>query len=138
MSRYISEKIKNAVALRAKNRCEYCRIHSEFSYFPFHIEHIISLKHGGSNDLENLAYACQICNFSKGTDIATFIGLPTNIIRFYNPRIDIWTENFEIDSSGFIAPISQIGEATIKILELNHPESIIERKEMLRFGLFYS
>jgi hypothetical protein len=138
MSRYISEKLKKSVAVRAKHRCEYCRIHAEFSYFPFHIEHIISLKHGGLNEIENLAYACQICNFSKGSDIATFLGPVTNLVRFFNPRTDIWTEHFEIDNSGFVAHISKIGEATIKILELNHPESIIERKEMLRFGLFYT
>jgi 5-methylcytosine-specific restriction endonuclease McrA len=47
MSRKISPKLKELVKQRANFRCEYCRLSAELSYFPFHIEHIISLKHGG-------------------------------------------------------------------------------------------
>lgn len=30
------------------------------------VEHIIPRNHGGGNDLENLAIACERCNFGKG------------------------------------------------------------------------
>jgi 5-methylcytosine-specific restriction endonuclease McrA len=33
-------------------------IAEEDTFFGREVEHIISLKHGGSSDLENLAYAC--------------------------------------------------------------------------------
>ncbi len=55
---YISVKTRQLVAQRAEFRCEYCLIHEEDTFFGCEIDHIISKKHGGSNELENLAYAC--------------------------------------------------------------------------------
>ena len=65
MARYIPEDIRLLVSKRANHRCEYCRIHERHSYLAFHIEHIISLKHGGDSDPANLAYVCPICNINK-------------------------------------------------------------------------
>ena len=127
----VSEALRILVFTRADNRCEYCLIHSNYSYFSFHIEHIISLKHGGETITDNLALACPICNLNKGTDIATMIQSGKDLIRFYNPRADKWADHFLLGRDGFIQAKTSIGEATIKILKLNHPDSIIERKEML-------
>lgn len=136
MSRYVSKNIRQFVKERASFRCEYCRIFERYSFLSFHIEHIVSLKHGGQNALENLALSCSICNFNKGSDVATFITSITNPIRFFNPRNDIWEEHFEIQVSGIILPKTDIGEATIKVLDLNHPDSVTERELMLLKGLF--
>ena len=65
MSRYISDKLRALVAHRAGFRCEYCRLLAEDAFFRFHIDHIVSVKHGGETVEENLAYACQICNFKN-------------------------------------------------------------------------
>lgn len=136
MSIYISEALRRLVAERANHQCEYCRVSSIDSFFVFHIDHVISLKHGGLTIPENLAFACQICNLNKGTDLYTFLADPQLPVRFFNPRSDIWEAHFEVESSGAIFPRTEIGAATIKILNLNHPESIIERRELIRFGLF--
>jgi 5-methylcytosine-specific restriction endonuclease McrA len=134
MSKYIPEDLRKLVAERAGNRCEYCRIPDSSSFFSFHIDHVISIKHGGKTELKNLAYSWQICNLKKGTDIGTFLEEPTLLIRFYNPRDDKWADHFALDTSGELAPKSAIGAATIKILELNHPDSILERRELIRIG----
>lgn len=131
---YISKSIKEKVIDRAKEKCEYCLINIQFSYFPFHIEHIISIKHGGDSDFENLALACPICNINKGTDLGSITENET-LIRFYNPRKDIWNEHFELENTGEISAKTEIGKVTIKILKLNHPESLIERKELVKFNL---
>ncbi len=136
MSRYLSNKLKELVPKRANFRCEYCRLSAELSYFPFHIEHIISLKHGGKTISINLAYACPLCNIKKGSDIATILNNPDVLIRFFNPRIDNWHEHFIIEDTGLIVSKTSIGEATIKIFNFNHPDSIIERFEMIHFGTF--
>ena len=136
MSRYISDTLRDFVANRADFRCEYCRIHSQNSFFAFHIDHIISLKHGGITSPDNLAYTCQICNLSKGSDIATFLENPTEPIRFFNPRMDYWTEHFFAHETGLLESKTDVGAATIKILDLNHPDSIIERREMIRLDIF--
>ena len=134
MSRYIPDTIRIAVAERAEYQCEYCRLPAQYSLFAFHIDHIISLKHGGETDLNNLSYACQICNLNKGTNIATFLDSFDTPVRLFNPRIEPWEEHFEIDIMGEIIPRSSIGRATIKAMNLNHPDGIIERRELIKLG----
>ena len=36
-----------------------------------HVDHIISVKHEGSTTLDNLAYACVVCNRQKGSDLGS-------------------------------------------------------------------
>ena len=136
MSTYISKSLKELVVKRAKNSCEYCQMSAKFTYFPFHIEHIVSLKHGGQSIESNLAYSCPICNLNKGSDIGTFVENPNVIIRFYNPRIDIWEDHFCVESNGLLTAKTLIGRGTIKILNFNHIDSVIERREMIRLGIF--
>lgn len=136
MSRHIPDSLRTLVAERAKHRCEYCRLPAQDSLFIFHIDHIVSIKHGGETTSENLAYSCQICNLNKGTDIATFLADPQFPIRLFNPRLDVWDEHFKADVLGELIPHTAIGQATIKVLDLNHPDGIIERRELLRLGLF--
>jgi hypothetical protein len=136
MSRYIPDALRKIVAHRAHYRCEYCRLLAEDSFFPFHIDHIVSIKHGGKTTASNLAYACQICNWNKGSDIATFLNNLRTPVRFFNPRIDIWDDHFDIEPTGFISEKTEIGAATIKIFDINQPDSIIERREMIRLNIF--
>ena len=73
MSNRISSETRRIVTSRANYVCEYCLIAEEDSYFRFQIEYIISRKHGGNSELENLALACVFCNRYKGSDIASLI-----------------------------------------------------------------
>ncbi|MFK7936043.1 MAG: HNH endonuclease [Saprospiraceae bacterium] len=135
-NRYVSVVLRKQVAERAKHRCEYCRAYEKYAFFTYHVEHIVSLKHGGLTILVNLAYSCPVCNKNKGSDIATFLDNYEIPIRFYNPRIDDWEIHFEIQPNGLILPKSKIGEATIKIFDFNHPDSMLEREILLMNGMF--
>jgi HNH endonuclease len=126
MSRYIPESIRSFVANRAEHCCEYCRIEEDISLYSFQIDHIISLKHGGKTEIENLAYSCFLCNNSKGSDVGTVFQPEMTFTRLFNPRIDIWDEHFSYEDSTFYGK-SLIGEATIKVLKLNDIDRIIER-----------
>lgn len=44
-------------------RCRYCGARVALSD---HIDHVIPLSRGGSDDIDNLAAACVTCNISKG------------------------------------------------------------------------
>ncbi len=134
--RYLSEKTRSQVINRALNCCEYCLIPELFSAATFHVDHIRSLKHGGKNILDNLAYACPHCNQNKGTDIATFLWEDSDlIIRLFNPRKDLWLEHFEVNR-GQLLGISDIGIATTRLLDFNQPERMILRNELLILGLY--
>ena len=134
MRRHIPEALRAVVAERAKFRCEYSLLPALDSLFAFHIDHIISIKHGGTTVSGNLAYACEICNLNKGTDIATMLDETLTPVRLFNPRIELWEEHFSVDVSGELIPHTAIGKATIKVLDLNHPDSIIERRELNKLG----
>ncbi len=135
MSRYLSAAIRSFVLQRAFLTCEYCLLHETQSFVGFEIDHIISLKHGGTNDLANLAHTCLYCNQNKGADVGTVLLPSESFIRFFNPRKDRWSDHFEI-SGALILPKTFIGEATVKILKFNEVERILERKTWLDSGMF--
>ncbi len=137
MSKTIPKSIRLSVAKRANYCCEYCRIPDTDSYYGFQVDHIVSRKHEGVTLLKNLAYACPDCNRYKGTDLGTYLNKPFVFIRLFNPRLDMWHEHFETNKSGFISSKTEIGEATLKILTINHPDRIIERQLLWNLGFYH-
>jgi HNH endonuclease len=131
----LSAAIKKKVCFRAGDKCEYCLLPQKFSFYQFHIDHIISLKHGGSSEIDNLAYCCPDCNSFKGTDLATFLLNSNNLIRFFNPRKDSWDDHFEISDS-LILGKTEIGSATEKIFQFNEIDRLIFRRELIRLQLY--
>ena len=131
----IAQSLRNLVFQRAHYLCEYYLIHEVDSYLPLQVEHIISQKHYKWHDLENLASACFLCNRMKGSDIFTILPPDLSPIRLYNPRTDIWTEHFSIESTMIISK-TKIGQATINILQLNSEERLIERTLLLSKNAF--
>lgn len=135
MRKTFSNPIRLAVAFRALSKCEYCLLPEKLSFYNFQIDHIISLKHGGSNDLENLAYSCPDCNYFKGTDLGSII-TENKLIRFYNPRTDVWDNFFEI-TNGVIVPKNEIAKVTEAIFKFNEIDRLIFRRELIQLGQFY-
>ncbi|MBK8192203.1 MAG: HNH endonuclease [Lewinellaceae bacterium] len=82
MSRKIPDDLRRNVPGRAAFCCEYCRLPEKAAFFSFQVDHIISVRHDGKTDLDNLAFACPICNRKKGTDLGTLVGDPPQLIRF--------------------------------------------------------
>jgi HNH endonuclease len=130
MRKAISKTLRQKVAVRANFHCEYCLLDEKVSFYVFHIEHIKSIKHGGTSDFENLGYGCPDCNFAKGSDVGTFDASDENIVRFFNPRKDNWAAHFEIQN-GAILGKTPIGEATVKIFKFNEVERLIFRQQLL-------
>jgi hypothetical protein len=135
MSRYISQEVRRQVAARADFLCEYCLISEEDTYFGCEVEHIISLKHGGSSEIENLAYACVPCNRHKGSDVGSFSHQHGTFSRFFNPRTDRWPDHFLLDDY-HIVPLTIIGQVTQAILEFNNSERHLERRALIMVGRY--
>ncbi|MCI5133094.1 MAG: HNH endonuclease [Candidatus Electrothrix sp. EH2] len=134
--RYINPDLRQFVAERAEHLCEYCLIHEDDTYLGCEIDHIISLKHGGSSDADNLAYACTFCNRHKGSDVGSVLN-GAEFVRFYNPRKDRWAEHFQLDGLN-IQALTSIGAATAKILLFNTDERLLERESLIDLGRYPS
>lgn len=135
MSRYISDDLRHLIASRADYLCEYCLIHEDVTFFGCQIDHIISMKHGGPTEADNLAYACTFCNRNKGSDIGSIVLETGHLVRFYNPRVDMWADHFQLNGSQ-IKPLTEIGEVTARILGFNNNDRIMEREELMRSGQY--
>ncbi len=127
---YISQELRRQVGNRADHLCEYCLIHEKDSVFGCAVDHIISLKHGGATDADNLAYACVFCNRFKGSDIGSIIWPTKEFTRFYNPRSDRWAEHFQRQNTT-LQPLTNIGEVTAKILGFNDSDRLLERQLLI-------
>lgn len=128
-STYVPASLRQAVILRANGLCEYCLIHEEDSYFGCQVDHIISEKHGGPTELDNLAYACTFCNRQKGSDIGSIDRESGGFVRFFNPRIDQWNLHFSLNGYQII-PLTPIGRVTSQILDFNGIDRLLERQEL--------
>ncbi|MBI2182409.1 MAG: HNH endonuclease [Deltaproteobacteria bacterium] len=137
MSSYINAALRQLVATRADYLCEYCLIHEEDSFFGCEVDHIISEKHGGQTEAENLAYACAFCNRSKGSDVGSLVQRTGAFVRFFNPRTDRWADHFALDRVTIIA-LSDVGEVTVRILDLNNSERLFERQALQVIGKYPS
>ncbi len=93
---YVSAKLRRLVIRRAESLCEYCLIHEADSYFGCEVDHIVSEKHGGETSEENLALSCFFCNRSKGSDLGSISPTTGELTRFFNPRIDRWSDHFAL------------------------------------------
>jgi len=103
MSSYVSPTLRRLVAVRANFLCEYCLIHEDDAVFGCEVDHIISEKHGGETDADNLAYACAFCNRTKGSDIGSIVQRTGTFVRFFNPRTDHWAEHLALDDVTIVA-----------------------------------
>ncbi len=130
-SNSIREKVEN----RAKKLCEYCLSPLEFSPDPFSLEHIFPIAKGGTNDLENLALACQGCNSPKSIKTEAFDLVSQTTASFYNPRKDVWWEHF-IWSEDFmeIIGVTAKGRVTAKVLTLNRQRVMNLRRILILAG----
>ena len=113
--------------------CEYCLIAEADTFYGCEVDHIISLKHGGSTEPDNLAYACALCNRAKGSDVGS-IASSGEFTRFFNPR---WLDHFRLEGAA-IHPLTSIGEVTARILGFNDSTRLHERDELSRFGKYPS
>ena len=137
MATDISQALRRQVAERAYHVCEYCLVHEDDLLLACEIDHVISLKHGGKTRPENLANACFHCNRHKGSDVGSVSPATGAFSRLFNPRSDHWSEHFYFNA-GRIESSSVIGEATVRILDFNHPDRVLLRKLLADEGRYPS
>jgi HNH endonuclease len=127
--------LRRLVFDRAQACCEYCLLPEALTISAHQVDHVIAEKHGGATEEANLALSCSICNYAKGSDIASLDPETGEVIRLYNPRQDVWSDHFQVASdSGMIQPLTAVGRVTVRLLQFNRVERVAERKLWIRAG----
>jgi len=119
--------IREFVQLRAVGLCEYCRISERFTLAEHEIDHVVAVKHGGQTVVENLALSCAVCNRFKGSDIASIDPETGQLTPLFHPRLDRWDDHYQL-RDGEILGLSARGRATVRLLRMNRPTRIKERR----------
>ena len=132
---YISPALRQLVTERANGRCEYCLYPQEAALLAFEMEHIITEKHGGATEAQNLALACPFCNRAKGTDLGSLDPQTSVLTPFYNPRTQDWLTHFRLEGAS-IVPLTAEGRVTVTILQLNDSARIAERQRLINSGFY--
>jgi hypothetical protein len=126
---------RDFVRRRANGRCEYCGLlQNAAPYFTFHIEHIRARQHQGGDDPSNLALACPDCNAKKGPNVATVSPDSGTLVELFNPRLHRWEEHFARVGAKIVG-LSDIGRATVRLLDMNEGERVAIRAELQAEGL---
>ena len=131
---YIPEGLRQQIAEQAKARCEYCHLHENHAYFSHEIDHIYAEKHGGNTIAENLCLACADCNRHKGSNLCSLDPQTEIITALFHPRRDIWSEHFQLNTSGFIEPLTASGRVTERVLRFNRLDLVTDRARLIALG----
>ena len=132
---YISVELRRLVVARAEGLCEYCLIAEDDTFYGCEVDHIISEKHAGPTEADNLAYACVFCNQAKGSDVGSIQWESGEFVRFFNPRTDRWAAHFLLAGSR-IEGVTTIGGVTANILAFNSSERLLERETLQRMDRY--
>jgi hypothetical protein len=128
----ISKELKQFVAERAGECCEYCRSQARFSSDSFSIEHIVPQSRGGNSDPANLAFSCQGCNNRKFTATEAVDPSTGEFAPLYDPRRHRWSEHFAWNEDFTVMlGLTPTGRATIAKLALNR-EGVVNLRRVLR------
>ena len=128
-------KKREAVALRAAGYCEYCRLVEQGQLGPFHLEHVVPSSLGGSDELENLAWACAACNLSKSDRVWVSDPLSGEAVAIFSPREMTWREHFEWSGYQLLGR-TPIGRALVLFLDLNSAKRLSIRGNEDLLGYF--
>jgi hypothetical protein len=134
MSNSWAERVR-AVEARADGRCEYCRMHQALQGATFHVEHITPKSVGGSDTLDNLAWACPSCNLKKADRLMAVDPETGAEIALFHPRQDRWEEHFTWSDFELVG-LTPVGRALIAAFDLNHPRRLMIREAEAYFELF--
>lgn len=119
--------LKEELRQRFKMRCGYCGIHEalfldgarSFSIDHFRPRHLYPEL---AEDTTNLVYACNSCNMTKGA---------MDSDRLINPSSDKMSEHFKFERSGNVVGITDKGEFTVAVLQLNRDSAVAFRRRVM-------
>jgi hypothetical protein len=128
--------LRALVRSRAGHRCEYCRFYeADLPLYPFHVEHVLPKKHGGTDDPKGLAWSCHHCNLAKSSNLSGRDWTTGRIVVLFNPRRQRWRRHFAWNGPRLVG-LASCGRATIAVLNINAAHRINLRELLIEAKLF--
>jgi hypothetical protein len=118
----VSAEARAAVRTAFNGRCAYCGVSETSVGGGLEIDHFQPVAAGGSDDVENLVYACTACNRFKG-DYAAASDAPESLRLLHPQRDDVGAHVAEI-AQGRLLGLTARGWFHIQRLHLNRPQLI--------------
>lgn len=123
----ISTETRAAVRTAYDGRCGYCGVHETSVGGELEVDHFHPQAAGGSDDVENLVYACTACNRFKG-DYAPAPNAPVSL-QLIHPLRDDLSVHVEETAHGRLVGLTPRGWFHIQRLHLNRP-LLVERRRL--------
>jgi len=131
----LSTSTRQIVRKRARNRCEYCQSHQDYTMGRMQIDHVQPQSKGGSSDLGNLCLACELCNQYKWTKTSGLDPESGAEVVLFNPRTQRWANHFIWSLDGvLIYGLTDSGRATVEALRLNNLLAVTVRRNWVIAG----
>jgi hypothetical protein len=128
--------VRRQVRDRAGGRCEYGQHPASHSCAPFVCEHVRPRVKGAGHTLPELAWACPGCSSFKGPNVAGIDPRSRKVVRLFHPRRHKWSRHFRWDGPTLVGR-TPIGRATIAVLNINDPEAVATRADLMAAGLYH-
>jgi hypothetical protein len=131
----IPDSIREQIAERAGNRCQYCLTSERIIGPLLEIDHVLPQSRGGTDDLGNLVLACPHCNSRKSSRVAAVDSESGEEMPLFNPLVDRWDTHFAWREGGAVLiGKTGVGRATVEALQMNHPALVTARALWVRAG----
>lgn len=130
----MNDAIRQLIRHRAGDRCEYCHLPQVGHEERFSIDHVVARKHGGTDDVANLALCCLRCNLYKGTDLTGIDPMGRDVVPLFDPRRQAWHEHF-LWQRAILIGITPIGRATVLLLQINAQARVRMREALIAEGI---
>lgn len=99
------------------------------------VDHIWPKAKGGSDEVDNLCLACELCNQYKWTKTTGTDPESGQEIELFNPREQKWETHFVWSTDGIlIYGLTACGRATVEALRLNNPLAVTVRRNWVIAG----
>jgi HNH endonuclease len=120
----LAASIREQVRQRAQCACEFCGTTEIDTGGMLTIDHFQPRTKAGSDELENLIYACITCNQYK----QDYWPRTETALILWNPRQESASQHFVEQEDGELTALTAIGMFTIKRLRLNRSQLIVARQ----------
>ncbi len=121
--------VRDAIRRRFHYKCAYCGVAESDQGARLTIDHFQPISQGGTNDEENLVYACHACNEFKGDFWQTD---PT--LSLLHPERDDLSQHLVESIQHLLVPLTDRGRIYIAVARLNRPETVERRRQVYQIA----